>query len=327
MNSTSCASSFFSGATSFPCTAGNAGLSLYATGTGAPITPTTFASAVFNKWQIRSVDLSPYIGQTVKVSILAAACKAGGHQGYAYIDMDCGSFQFQSNGQVAGTQTTMCPGPGGTVTAPAHFAIYDWQGPSSFTANTQSILLNNPGVYTVTLANGPACGATTYTYHIKDVVPVLGITSSAPVSCAGDQVTLFATGAQTQTWSTGSSVNVITFTAQQDTVFSLTGIDTAGCSASVSHTQSVVVCTDLSEADQRSAVHVYPNPSAGMFTFEIYTSFAELVITDLSGRRVIHKKINAGKNPVDLTNTAPGIYIWRIASNDGSYSRGRLEIE
>jgi hypothetical protein len=45
-----------------------------------------FGSWFYTDWQVESIDVSAYLGDTFTLSLLAADCPYGGHAGYVYLD-------------------------------------------------------------------------------------------------------------------------------------------------------------------------------------------------------------------------------------------------
>lgn len=78
---------------------------------------TTAAGVIWNEWTTVGKDISPYHGQFVKVRLTTRDCERGGHYGYAYFTLDCGSKRMKAN--FCGTDTIR------TFTAPAGFR-YEW---------------------------------------------------------------------------------------------------------------------------------------------------------------------------------------------------------
>ncbi len=76
-------------------------------------------------WTTMGLNLSPYIGQTIKVRFTTYDCNASGHYGYAYFTLDCA--QALLEGETCGGATTT------SIRAPEGFA-YQWYS------------VNNPGV-------------------------------------------------------------------------------------------------------------------------------------------------------------------------------------
>jgi hypothetical protein len=45
----------------------------------------------YKNWTSNSINLTPYIGQTVNIKFSAAGCTAGLHNSWAYVDAICGT--------------------------------------------------------------------------------------------------------------------------------------------------------------------------------------------------------------------------------------------
>ncbi|HQQ95305.1 MAG TPA: hypothetical protein PLQ93_12165, partial [Bacteroidia bacterium] len=98
--------------------------------TAAINTPT-----VFNKWNISSMDLTPYIGQNITIEVIVSDCDAGGHFGYAYFDAQCGPMVVYGNNVAYGAgsgsiNVPTCGAAGATLCASAGLGPYKWAGPA-----------------------------------------------------------------------------------------------------------------------------------------------------------------------------------------------------
>lgn len=125
----------------------------------APTPPDT-AFVAWRDWTEVAVDLTAYVGQTVRLEFETGDCDLGGHYGYAYIDaVQCG----QSNTHVTycETDTTL------TLNALGGFASYQWQ--NGDTTQTTTI---NPQLYdTVTCNVTTFLGCQLTLYYILDMAP------------------------------------------------------------------------------------------------------------------------------------------------------------
>ncbi|MBK8369713.1 MAG: gliding motility-associated C-terminal domain-containing protein [Bacteroidetes bacterium] len=114
--------------------------------------------------------------------------------------------------------------------------------PSAFTGNTISI---NPTVlgttvFTVTGA-GPFGCINTKTISVTTFsLPLVSITPSNTTICAGQPVVLNVSGANTYTWTTGSSLNVVSVTPSASTSYSVIGANSFGCQNSANATINVL---------------------------------------------------------------------------------------
>ena len=77
----------------------------------------SYGGVIWNEWTTVGMDISAYHGQNVKVRMTTYDCEQGGHFGYAYFLLDCGSRRMKSD--FCGLDTVR------TFMAPAGFR-YEW---------------------------------------------------------------------------------------------------------------------------------------------------------------------------------------------------------
>lgn len=109
----------------------------------------------------------------------------------------------------------------------------------TWSTGTQSVSINvTPTVttiYTVSAKDAFGCnGSDTHTITVFQT-PTVSIAGNA-VICSGGSVTFTATGAASYTWNTGSINTIETFTPSSSTVYTVTGVDVQGCTASFTRT-------------------------------------------------------------------------------------------
>jgi len=157
---------FTASALSSACSNTNNGINFLQTQSGNPATLTS--GLIFNKWQISSLDLTPYLGQTVQIEITTSDCTAGGHFGYVYFDAQCGPMTIYGNGSpyAAGSGTVTvptCGAAGATICAQPGLGPYSWAGPNvpqsyqvpSYT--NQCFVSNISANYTLIMSPPGAC--------------------------------------------------------------------------------------------------------------------------------------------------------------------------
>ena len=143
----------------------------------------------YKGWTTVLIPLANYIGQTVTITFITRSCAPNGcngiHYAYAFIDAECAPLQIISS------SPTVCQGGNDVLTAPAGAATYLWTGPGIVgPANQQTVSINQPGPYTVTLSTfgQPPC-----TFTLDTVIPgnlnALTANFSAPTICAGAATT------------------------------------------------------------------------------------------------------------------------------------------
>jgi gliding motility-associated-like protein len=167
-------------------------------------------SAYYCKWTANSLNLKPYIGTNVTIRFTAAGCTQGGHYGYAYVDASCGPVQVLASSPevcLGNTLTLTAPGAGITGT-------YAWQTLPTGTAGiagtttAQTVTINAPGHYQVTVTQAPGCFYTIDTVIAFYPNPTVTVTSTNASCSPGNDGTATAAPAggnapYTYTW-TGS---------------------------------------------------------------------------------------------------------------------------
>ncbi len=144
--------------------------------------------------------------------------------------------------------TLVCPGSSYVYSvAPITGATYTWSLPSGFTgtSTTNSISVvagSNSG--SITVVGSSSCGATPfYTLFVTAAsAPTVTALSNFPIICTSGTVTLSASGANSYTWQSPSTVSAsIVVSPTLTTTYTVRGTNTlTGCTASISITQTVV---------------------------------------------------------------------------------------
>jgi hypothetical protein len=78
--------------------------------------------------------------------------------------------------------------------------------------------------------------------------------------------------------------------------------------------------TSIANATLQELVQVFPNPSnTGKFNFYGNNTITHLEVFDMLGKKVFESNYqDASVNTIDLSNQQSGVYILRIAVNNGS---------
>ncbi|MCF8370708.1 MAG: choice-of-anchor D domain-containing protein [Bacteroidales bacterium] len=197
-----------------------------------------------------------------------------GAQGTYYVSVNdangCGAFdQFVLTvipiSVDLGPDVIMCPG--GSVTLDAtQFETYLW----SNQATTQSITVNQTGVYSITVSDSNGCTAWDDVAVLPSQIAQFDLGPDLNL-CQGDQATLFAGYYDTYNWSNGSTNQTLTVWLQN--MYSVTVSDLNGCSVSDSinvyvHPLPVVsiIGLDTSYCDIGDVIPLTGSPQGGNFT-------------------------------------------------------------
>lgn len=126
-------------------------------------------------WQVATLDLTPYVGQSVTITISAIDCCWGGHGGMVYVDALCG------DNTITNQVLNNC-GPTATVTALPMQGNYNWNGPSgsgisNYTGAT--FTTNVPGTYTLTISGPCYCAPLVKTVQVNMIpLPLTGFNTT-----------------------------------------------------------------------------------------------------------------------------------------------------
>jgi hypothetical protein len=191
---------------------------------------------------------------------------------------------------------------------------YIWS--SGGLSSVVSVTPNVNTTYTVTGINNFGCSATSTVMISVLPIPVITAVSSRTSICAGEKVTLTATGANTYQWNSvyitlvGGSV---TTTPSTTIVFSLTATDTSGCSAKTNLQISVSPCSGVTGNGTQNIFRIFPNPGKGIFVVEGLSEDKALInVMDLEGRVLFEKELQANQRSIDISEYPSGVYFIKI---------------
>jgi gliding motility-associated-like protein len=225
-------------------------------------------NGVMSNWQVKVIDLTPYIGGCVTIEAWTADCNFGGHYGTTFFDAMCGGQLIgQGLGGIPGGPipgpVSFCSGSGvATIAAPAGYNSYQWYGPngiiSSPNGTMQILTVNNPipgQTYTVQLVSQGGCQLMSTNTLNTSTISIAGIGSSpsCPLGSSGT-ATVQGNGSgsgYTYTWtnSTNSVVGTQSVAVGLPAgIYSVTisGLGTSMC-GSASSTVSVGTATPLTQ--------------------------------------------------------------------------------
>ena len=139
---------------------------------------------------------------------------------------------------VTPSSTLLCNGATATLTASSNLTNYTWTGGST---NTNSIIVNATGLYTVGVTN--ACGSSSAAITIlASITPTLNLTSTSNTLCSNETATLTVTGGtQPYLWSNSTNTSSVVTTAGGTVSVSSTNACGTGSQTVVVNTSTVVV--------------------------------------------------------------------------------------
>jgi len=142
-------------------------------------------------------------------------------------DFDIVYLQYPSNITINPDTAYICLGDSITLTAEGA-NTYVWSDGLG-TNNSVIVAPTTTTTYTVTGISG-SCSPVATALVIVNPLPEINVTTDAPVVCSGDTAILSATGANSYIWSTNDTTSSIIVTPDTLTTYSVTGIDSMGCS-------------------------------------------------------------------------------------------------
>lgn len=97
----------------------------------------TTGNVSWTNWQVKYIDLTPYIGQCIKLVVTTSDCTYSGHHGSLWFDAQCGGQLIgQGLGGVGGNvpgAVSFCAGSNqAVIAAPIGYVSYQWVAPGGF---------------------------------------------------------------------------------------------------------------------------------------------------------------------------------------------------
>lgn len=200
-----------------------------------------------------------------------------------------------------------------------------------FTTNTSSMGINSfdpaavgPGTYTVT---NTLFGCQSHSVTSVGTSPTVTASSSATVLCSGQSASLTASGATGYTWFPGS-ISGAGIVVSPTVTITYTVIGTSDvCSDTDYVNETVSVCTSIEAHGNNPYIRVYPNPCGNLLHIAVPADMTEntsISIFDTMGRLVSEQKLNATETTLDLTALNPGLYTYKIMSQQRQAGIGKL---
>ncbi len=194
------------------CMSGNGSLIVSASGGVAPLTYSIDGGVTFQSSQT-------FNGLSAGSYSVVVADATGCQSNTTSSITNSGGFTLNTS-----ADQTICLGNSATIIASgAGFgATYVWDnGLPASAANTVSPTITT--VYTVVATDAQSCTATASVTISVESIPTVSVVPANPSICAGDPVTLVASGAQTYVWNTGSTSANLTVTPNSQTTYTVIG--------------------------------------------------------------------------------------------------------
>jgi hypothetical protein len=193
-------------------------------------------------------------------------------------------------------------------------------GATSYTYSSGSSAVNPSSStgYTVTGQNAFGCTSSAVSNVIVVPAPSLTFSASRYIICPGDASTINVVGATTYSWNTGDNGSIVVVNPTVTTSYTVFGMNTNGCNrnAVITITVDCIVAGFSSQSAFSENILIYPNPNNGEFIID-GSSETEIVILNIFGQIVLSQHLMEGKNKIELSEQANGIYF--IQTNKGNY--------
>jgi gliding motility-associated-like protein len=221
------------------------------------VTYSVTSGTSWSNWQVKYIDLTPYVGTCVTIEIVQADCAYGGHYGTTYFDAMCGGQLIGTGlggagGNVAGP-VSFCAGSNmAQISAPLGYSSYQWFAPGTGSiaapqGTMANLTITGPipnSVYTVQMVAPSGCIFTSTNAITVSTVNIAGIgsTSTCPGGASGS-ATVAGNGSGTgynYTWinasnsATVGTLSIVNNLAPGVYSVILTGLGSAGCGSAVS---------------------------------------------------------------------------------------------
>lgn len=220
------------------------------------------------------------------------------------------------------SNSTICQNTSFSLTATG--ATYYYLNGNSMVGNTSIQFPGSTSNYTLLGVDGYNCANTSIFTVTVNPLPFMTLTPSSWALCAGQSVTLQATGANTYSWNSVPGGSVYIDSPSSNTTYILHGTNQFGCVNSTSASIVVSICTlNNVNNNNKEAFSLYPNPSSGYYYIESSVELNKMVISNSIGQ--IIKIIDAtNSKQIDIRNEPNGIYFIKIVFDSGIEKTIRL---
>jgi hypothetical protein len=141
--------------------------------------------------------------------------------------------------------------------------------------------------------------------------------------CPGDSITLTAVNfANSYSWSTGATTSSIL--VAQPGIYSVTTTDALTCQSTTSDTLVANTCTGIAENTLQGSLHIYANPSNGMFTItntKAQAANCNLEIFNFLGEKIYSLRILHPVSSINISDQPAGVYFLNVRDEKESYTQ------
>lgn len=285
---------------------------------------------VQTSWVLDEVNLSDYLGQTIKVRFQIRADGGTTADGFYFDDF---KVMFNEQGPVVAptasftaANTTICEGTSVSFNdfssnMPTSWA-WDFGDGATSTDQNPSHVYAASGTYTVSLTVTNSAGSDVYTmtnYITVNAAPSVTLLSSDidnTVCVDGGILTVTSTPAGATIAGTGISGNSFdpTVAGVGNHTITATYTDGNGCDGTAQLTLIVESCLSIDNL-KYEGVSIQPNPNNGTFVLTGLEIGQEFVVYDLNGKVILRSTVTAAFEEIKLEQAGSGIYYLQTTKN------------
>ncbi len=202
---------------------------------------------------------------------------------------------------------SVCPGMPTTLIVNGAQS-YSWSPCIYLSSCTGSVVVSNPMAttfYTITGLNSYCTGTAVISPTVIPA-PLMGVSSTSTLLCAGDQATLTAFGALGYTWVPAGNGPTIVIIPNTTTTYTVIGSGTTACTSSIAIAQNVSPCTNVIDSSPLEGIRVFPNPAGDVLNFSLYKK-TSIRILDVNGKLILQREVK-DRDRVDISTLSKGIY-------------------
>jgi hypothetical protein len=209
---------------------------------------------------------------------------------------------------------------------------YAWSGPGSFSSFSQHPVIAgvssvHNGLYTLQATGQGSCtqsGTILVTINPSPVISLFGVHEI----CAGESVTLTASGANTYTWTPPLIFSgTIVVSPPQTTTYTVQGVSAQGCVGKMTAKVAVSECLGIQSDRTITTAHVFPNPASGKVHIAFANPAAGMIrIWTADGSLIHEEKHNGLLCEFETAGWASGIYLIEV-STDLIHTRVKLILD
>jgi hypothetical protein len=256
-----------------------------------------------------SISVSPTTTTTYTVS----GTNANGCPGSATITVNVNQAATVT---ASASQNTICSGATTTLSQ-AGLTNCVWS-PSAATTSSVNVSPTNTTTYTVSGTNSNGCNGNAIITVTVNPLPVVSAIATPATISNGDSSLLTQNGLVNFTWSPGGyTTSPIYVSPTTTTTYTLSGVDSQGCTGNAVVIINVINTVGLTESSNQSNFSIYPNPAKSTINIKADKKLIgeNFFIYDNLGKSVLTGKISSENTTIDLGILSSGVYLFSIGEN------------